>query len=104
MRYFVGLSAALLMAAFPAARAQTYPLKPVRVIVPLPPSGPLERMARGLAESLGRGLGQPFVIYEAIGVQANDYRKASPVELAAFQIGSRAMTVTVLGAMGLTEK
>src|SRR2546426_5563713 len=43
-------------------RAQTYPVKPVRMIVSYPAGGPTDVVARLLAERLGENLKQPFVI------------------------------------------
>jgi tripartite-type tricarboxylate transporter receptor subunit TctC len=44
------------------ARAQGYPNKPVRIIVPVPAGGPIDLAARVIGQWLGDRLGQPFVI------------------------------------------
>ena len=55
--------AALFTVALPiAAAAQTYPVKPVRVIVPFPAGGPVETLARVFTQRLTETMGQPFVI------------------------------------------
>jgi tripartite-type tricarboxylate transporter receptor subunit TctC len=44
------------------AWAQSYPTRPVKVIVPFPPGGPTDVMARLVADKLAAALGRPFVI------------------------------------------
>ena len=64
------------------AAAQTYPSRPVRLIVPYPPGGPVDVFARGLGERLGARLGQPVVIDNRPGtneiVAADVAAKAAP--------------------------
>jgi tripartite-type tricarboxylate transporter receptor subunit TctC len=48
-------------AAAPPAAAQ-YPAKPIRLIVPFPPSGAAELAARTWSNALGQGLGQTVVV------------------------------------------
>ena len=45
-----------------AAAAQTWPAKPIRVIVPYPPGGLFDAIFRPLARELGNALGQPVVL------------------------------------------
>jgi len=45
-----------------AASSQTYPSRPVRVIVPFAAGGSTDVIARAVSEALGRELGQPVVI------------------------------------------
>ena len=55
------LAAAALALAAPAA-AQSWPEKPVKLIVPFPAGGPIDTMARFVAQPLAARLGQPIVI------------------------------------------
>jgi tripartite-type tricarboxylate transporter receptor subunit TctC len=44
------------------ARAQTYPVKPIRLVVPFAPGGSSSIVARSVALEMEKGLGQPIVI------------------------------------------
>jgi tripartite-type tricarboxylate transporter receptor subunit TctC len=48
--------------ATPPAVAQTYPAKPVTVVIPFPPGGTLDAVGRMLAQRLGEQMGQSFVV------------------------------------------
>ena len=47
--------------------AQAYPSRPLRLIVPTAPGGPLEAVVRPLAEAMTASMGQPFVIDNRAG-------------------------------------
>ncbi len=61
------LGAGLDLAAAPAARAQAFPNRPVRLIVPFPPGGGVDAVGRILAEPLAALLGQPVVVENRAG-------------------------------------
>ena len=53
------------------ARAQTYPDKPIRFIVPFPPGGGTDMFARAVSTKLTEALGQQIIIDNRGGAQGN---------------------------------
>jgi tripartite-type tricarboxylate transporter receptor subunit TctC len=53
------------------AQAQTYPSRPVKVVVPFAAGGPLDLVARTLSDKLSARLKQPFVIENRVGAGGN---------------------------------
>jgi tripartite-type tricarboxylate transporter receptor subunit TctC len=101
-RKFLHLAAGA--AAFPAishmARAQSYPTRPVRIIVPFAPGGPNDLFARLMGQWLSERLGQSFVIDNRTGAGGNigteAALKAAPDGYTLLQIGpSHAINATL---------
>ena len=63
------LAAALAFA--PAVHAQDFPTKPLRVIVPYPPGGGVDFMARIVGEKLREKWGQPAIVENRVGGGGN---------------------------------
>src|SRR6266404_1328284 len=64
------LAAVLAMLAS-AAPAQTYPARPIRLLVSFPPGGASDLVARTLGQPLGARLGQPVVVENRPGSNGN---------------------------------
>src|SRR6476469_4735805 len=72
-RQFLHLAAgaAALPAVSRVARAQAYPSRSVRIIVPFPAGQATDTIARLMGQSLSERLGQPFVIENRTGAGGN---------------------------------
>ena len=63
--------AALLAGAVAQAAAQSYPAKPVHIVVPFPPSGAADLLTRALGKKLTESWGQPVVADNRPGAGGN---------------------------------
>lgn len=71
-RLIKGLTGVLcLLALGMPAHAQTFPSKPITVVVPAPPGGVVDASGRLLAEAMARQLGQPVVVDNRGGASGN---------------------------------
>ncbi len=82
MRAIVLLACLALPGLVGEASAQTYPTKPVRLIVGFAPGGAADFVARALGEPLSRALGQPIVVENRAGagssIAADYVAKSAP--------------------------
>ena len=63
--------------------AQSYPAKPIRIVVPLVPGGNQDIVARAVAEELSRGLGQQVIVENRPGQSAiigTQFVKGAPAD------------------------
>jgi len=65
------ISAVLLAATLTAAAAQPYPARPVTMVLPYPPGGPTDAVARILAEGMRVALHQPVIIDNVAGASGS---------------------------------
>ncbi len=74
-RFFPLFAATCLAAGFAttsvAGFAQSYPTKPIKFIVPYPPGGPLDTVARLTGQKLSERLGQPVIVENKSGAGGN---------------------------------
>ena len=101
----IGL-AILGLAVSAAVQAQTYPSKPIRLVVPFAPGGSSTIVARSVAAEMEKGLGQPIVIENKGGGGGNlamhDVARADPdgYTIIIGHVGSLAMTPYITPNLG----
>ena len=62
---------AVLALAAPLSMAQTWPARSIRLVVPFPPGGLIDNMARLVGSRLSQELGQPVVVENKPGAGGN---------------------------------
>lgn len=82
LRRIARIFAASLTAFATAAAAQSYPAKPMTLIVPFAAGGPTDTLGRILAERISKSLGQPIVVENVAGaggtIANNRVKQAAP--------------------------
>jgi tripartite-type tricarboxylate transporter receptor subunit TctC len=66
-RFFLAATATALVAGLSPATAQTFPSRPVTMIIPFAAGGPTDVVARIVSEAMGKSLGQAVVIENVAG-------------------------------------
>ena len=68
MKFLVSIATSVLMAlTLPCAMAEVFPTKPVSIVVPYAPGGPVDNLSRVLATRLGKDWGQPVLVVNKTG-------------------------------------
>jgi tripartite-type tricarboxylate transporter receptor subunit TctC len=67
----IALAVALSMAALATTHAQSYPTRPVTIVVPYPAGGPTDQVTRQIAPKMAAKLGQNFVVENVSGGGTN---------------------------------
>ena len=70
-RLGLAVACAALLMSVGGAGAQVYPARPITLIAPFPPGGPLDTIARIISEPMRLALGQPVVIENVGGAGGN---------------------------------
>ncbi|QHI96597.1 tripartite tricarboxylate transporter substrate binding protein [Xylophilus rhododendri] len=69
--FLLAASCALATAFTPAVYADSYPSKPITLVIPFPPGGPTDAMARTLAAEIRDRIGQTMVVENRAGAGGN---------------------------------
>ena len=96
-KIILALMLALVATALRPVAAQSYPAKPIRFIVPFPPGGGNDLIARELSQHLTESLGQPVVVDNRPGastlIGAEAAAKASPDGYTLFMGNNSTLTI-----------
>ncbi|AZG07827.1 tripartite tricarboxylate transporter substrate binding protein [Pigmentiphaga sp. H8] len=93
---FFGIAAFALLSG--AARADTYPAKPIKMLVPFPAGGTVDFFARTVGPRLAEALGQPVLIENRAGAGGNIAAEAvakSPADGYTLLMGSEIVSINI---------
>lgn len=79
------------------AHAQTWPAKPIKIVVAYPPGGPNDLSARTVGQRLSEALGQPVIVENRAGAAGNigsQYVATSPPDGYTLLNGASALTIS----------
>jgi tripartite-type tricarboxylate transporter receptor subunit TctC len=99
------LAAASALAITGAAFAQTWPAKPIKIVVPYPPGGTSDILARAVGQKLNEQYGQPVLVENKPGATGNigaDFVAKSPPDgytLLLADIGSLAIAPSIVATL-----
>ena len=71
IRFLLAVLAIPLLAASGPSFAQVYPAKPIKLVIPFPPGGPLDLAGRAIGQKLQEAWGQPVVVENRPGAGGN---------------------------------
>ena len=80
----------LIAAGIAIAKAETYPSRPITIVVPYPAGGPTDTLARILTDRMSGSLGQPLIIENVAGAGGSEraVRPARRVSLLAWELAN----------------
>ena len=105
-RTFISAAALAPMVLSQAAGAQTWPDRPLRMVIPFPAGGPVDAGGRLIAAALGEALGQPIVIEirtgagGSVGVEAAAKAAPDGYTMVFATTGALAVNLTLLPNLG----
>ena len=98
MKSLLSIATSVLLAlTLPCAMAQMFPTKPVSIVVPYAPGGPVDNLSRVLATHLGKDWGQPVLVVNKTGaneiIGAEFVAKSAPDGYTLFAATEAALTM-----------
>src|SRR4051812_15813634 len=70
-KLFLAVAVAAILVGAGEAGAQTYPMRPITMVVPFPAGGPTDVIGRVIAERMRTFLGQPIIVENVAGANGS---------------------------------